>query len=285
MHCGIRIRMTLATAAAVALLSGAICRGQAAVKAPNGKPDVVGLYPGMPVSDAYNLLKSYFPNRGGKVDLVQEQWPGVNDGRPLPTVLHIPPSDQQGTYDDIIDVSITLPPTRQSVWAVKRVMRFEPGKAPSTNAVIAGLHQKYGQEMPYQFQGAVKSTFRWFFDANGKRVPDSLAECNRTTYDPSLRGFRQLVYDPSPNQYGNLLVAPPGLAGGEACKTFIYVQADITTGQTEVVAGMTVTMYDLGFAISSGAQTHAMVHGLMNAEQKAAEQKQKQIDKSAVPSF
>jgi hypothetical protein len=138
------LRAILATAAAVSLLSGGRCRGQAAARAPNGMPDVVSLYPGMPVTDAYNLLKAYFPNRGGKVDMVQEQWPGVNGGKPLPTVLHIPPSDQQGRYDDVIDVAITLPPTRQSVWALKREIRFDPGKAPSTNALLASLRQKYG---------------------------------------------------------------------------------------------------------------------------------------------
>jgi hypothetical protein len=284
MRSAIRTRAISVTFAVSTVLSGAICQAQAALKAPNGMPDVVGLYPGMPVSDAYNLLKAYFPNRGGRVDLVQEQWPGVNGDKPLPTVLHIPAIDQQGAYDDVIDVAVTLPPTKQAVWAVKRSVRFEPGKAPSTNAVIAGLRQKYGPEMPSQSRGAV-TTLRWYFDANGKRAPDSLAGCAQTKYDPVNRAFRQLVYDPSPNIYGNLLVAPAGLPGGEACKTFTYLEVDVNDGLTGVAAGLTVTMYDLGLAITSGAQTQAMVHGLANAEQKAADQRQQTVDKSAVPKF
>lgn len=276
--------MTLSVATVIAVLSGGICSGQAAAKSPNGMPDVVGLYPGQPVSDAYGLLKAYYPNRGGLVDLLQEQWPGVNGGKPLPTVMHIPPADQQGTYDDVIDVAITLPPTKQSVWALKRQIRFDPGKAPSTNALVASLRQKYGPEMPGPSGGAVR-ILRWYFDANGKRVPDSLAGCTQVKYDPILRGFRQLVYDPSPNQYGTLLVAPAGLAGGEACKTFTYLEADINDGFTGIATGMTITMYDLGLAVSSGLQTQAAVRSVANSEQKAAEKRQQAIDKSAVPKY
>jgi hypothetical protein len=281
MRSSLALRTVLATAAAISLLSGGICRGQAAPKAPHGMPDVMGLYPGMPVSDAYNLLKGYFANRGGRVDLVQEQWPGVNGGKPLPTVLHIPPGDQQGRYDDVIDVAITLPPTKQVVWALKREIRFDPSKAPSTVALLANLRQKYGPEMPSPSSAGTR--LRWYFDANGKRVPDSLAGCTQLKYDPLNGGFRRLVYDPTPNQYGTLLIAPPGLAGGERCKTFTYLEADITDELTGIASGMTITMYDLGLAVSSGAQTQAMVHGLANEEHKAAEQKQQTIDKSAVP--
>jgi hypothetical protein len=126
---------------------------------------------------------------------------------------------------------------------------------------------------------------RWYFDASGKRVPDSLAGCTQVKYDPTSRGFRQLVYDPSPNLYGTLLVAPPGLPGGEACKTFTYLEADINDELTGIAGGMTITMYDLGLAVSSGLQTQAAVHGMTNAEQNAANQRQHTIDKSAVPKF
>lgn len=279
-----RFAMIVGKAAVASVLSTGVCLAQAAFKTPNGMPDVVGLYPGMPVSDAYNLLKAYYPNRGGRVDVLQEQWPGVNGGRPLPTVLHIPPTDQQGRYDDVIDVAITLPPTKQTVWALKRYIQFDPDKAPSTNALIASLRQKYGPEMPGPSVAVVRM-MRWYFDANGKRVPDSLALCTQLKYDPTNRAFRQLVYDPSPNQYGTLLVPPAGLAGGEACKTFTYIEADIPNELNGVAAGLTITMYDLGLAVSAGSQTQALVRGVANAEQKAAEQNQQKIDKTDVPKF
>ena len=126
---------------------------------------------------------------------------------------------------------------------------------------------------------------RWYFDANGKRVPDSLAGCTQLKYDPTNRAFRQLVYDPSPDQYGTLLVPPVGLRGGEACKTFTYLEADIPDELTGIAAGMTITMYDLGLAVSSGLQTQAAVRGVANAQQKAADQRQQIIDKSAVPKY
>lgn len=279
-----RVAMIVGKAAVASVLGAGVCLAQAAPKTPNGMPDVVGLYPGMPVSDAYNLLKAYYPNRGGRVDVLQEQWPGVNGGKPLPTVLHIPPADQQGRYDDVIDAVITLPPNKQTVWALKRYIQFDPSKAPSTNALIASLRQKYGQEMPGPTATSVRM-LRWYFDANGKRVPDSFALCTQLKYDPTNRGFRQLVYDPSPNQYGTLLVAPAGLAGGEACKTFTYLEADVNDGFTGIATSLTVTMYDLGLAVSAGSQTQALVRGVANAEQKAAEQNQQKIDKSDLPKF
>src|SRR5947207_7813261 len=147
---GSRATTCLAMAAVLGVFAtgSAMSGAQAAPKSPNGMPDIVGLYPGMPVVDAYNLLKGYYPTRGGRIDIHEDAIQGLNGNKPLATQLHIPPADQQGTYDDLIDVFITLPPNKQAVWAVNHTVSFEPGKAPSASAVIAGLRQKYCQEMP-----------------------------------------------------------------------------------------------------------------------------------------
>lgn len=126
---------------------------------------------------------------------------------------------------------------------------------------------------------------RWYFDPNGKRAPDSVAGCTQQKFDPSNRAFRQLVYDPSPRMYGTLLLPPAGLPGAEACQTFTYLEADISDGLTGIAAGLTITMYDLGLAVSAGSQTQALVRGVANAQQKDAEQNQQKIDKSDIPKF
>ena len=275
----------LAATAALGLLTMSAGRSgaQSAPNSPNGMPDIVGLYPGMYIGDAYNLLKAYYPERGGKVDMQQQQIHGLNGDKPVVIQLHIPAQDQQGPYDDVIDVLVTLPPNRQAVWAVNRQLRFPTGKEPSLEATVAGLRQKYGPELPGAFHGVVANTLRWIVDPQGKRVSGAMTECMQSTY--KLESLRTFVVNPSPRIFEHLLNAPAGLAGGEACKTFTYLQAEITTNYGGPVAGLTLTMWDVDLGRESGLRTQAAINGVANTEEKQADQRQKQIDKSAVPKF
>jgi hypothetical protein len=276
---------TLGLIAMVTAPSGA----QAPPKSPNGLPDIVGLYPGMAVGDAYNLLKAYFPTRGGKVDVHQDTIHGLNGDKPLATKLHIPPSAQQDTYDDLIDVLITLPPNKQEVWAVNRTINFEPGKAPSAAALTAGLRQKYGPEMhvPYETR-ANPPVLKWIFDRQGKRVSDDFVKkCNQPSGSvASAEGSTWvLIYNPSAVQYANLLSAPAGVPGAELCKTFVYMEANVSSDINGVANGLTLSIFDLGMGLNAGLRTEAVIRGVANSEAQQAQQQQKKIDKKAVPSF
>jgi hypothetical protein len=247
-------------------------------------PDIVGLYPGMPVGDAYNLLKAYFPTRGGRVDVHQDTIQGLNGDKPLATQLHIPPQDQQDNYDDVIDVLITLPPNKQAVWAVNRTVSFQPGKAPSVSAVIAGLRQKYGPEMKI----AVPGQLRWMFDRQGKRVPDDFVrKCNQpsgsiASADGSTWG---LIYNPSASQFANLTSAPAGEPGADACKTFVYMEANVSSDVNGIANSLIIYVFDLGMGLNAGLRTEAVIRGLANAEAQQAQEQQKKIDKTAVPKY
>ncbi|KAA6465213.1 hypothetical protein DYQ86_04515 [Acidobacteria bacterium AB60] len=257
---------------------------QAAPNSPNGLPDIVGLYPGMPVGDAYNLLKAYFPTRGGKVDVHQETIHGLNGDKPLATKLHIPSSGQQDTYDDLIDVLITLPPNKQAVCAVNRIISFEPGKAPSAAALTASLRQKYGPEIhePYETR-ANPPTLRWIFDRQGKRVPDDFArKCHQLSggagADSALSIF---LYNPSAIQFGNVTSAP----GNDPCKTFVYVEADVPSDMSGIANSLGIYIWDLGLGLNAAMRTEAVIRGVANAEAQQAQQQQRKIDKKAVPAF
>jgi hypothetical protein len=262
----------------------ALCNAQATPKSPNGMPDVVGVYPGMPVGDAYNLMKAYYPTRGGRVDVHQDAIQGLNGNKPLATQLHIPPADQQGTRDDVIDVFITLPPNKQAVWAVTRIISFEESKSPSAEALVAGLRQKYGPEMPGAQHYPSGVSMRWIFDRQGKRVADSFVRCSQISNPLADSIPRVLVYNPSPAQFGNLILTPAGLADGEACKTFVYLAANIAI-ISGVTSSLQLSLYDLGMGLNAGLRTQAVIHGVANAEAQQAEQQQKKVDKSAVPQF
>lgn len=258
-------------------------------KSPNSLPDIVGLYPVMPVGDAYNLLKAYFPTRGGGVDVYQETIRGLNGDKPLATKLHIPPKDQQDPYDDVIDVLITLPPNRQTVFGVNRTISFEPGKAPSAAALTAGLRQKYGPEMhvPYETR-ANPPTLKWIFDRQGKRVSDDFV---RKCIQPSGAvasgegSTWAFIYRPSDIQFVGITAGPPGVPGGELCKTFVYMEANVSSDLSGVANSLILYILDIDLALNAGLRTEAVIRGVDNAEQQQAQQQQKKIDKKAVPSF
>lgn len=266
-----------------------LTHGQSAPKSPNGLPDIVGLYPGMPVGDAYNLLKGYFPTRGGMVDVHQETIRGLNGDKPLATKLHIPPKDQQDPYDDVIDVLITLPPNRQTVFGVNRTISFEPGKAPSAAALTAGLRQKYGPEMrvPYE-SGANSPTLKWIFDRQGKRVSDDFVrKCNQpsgaiASAEGSTWG---LIYRPSDIQFAGLTTATAGVPGTELCKTFVYMEANVSSDLSGVANSLILYIFDMDLALNAGLRTEAVIRGVTHSEAQQAQQQQKKIDKKAVPTF
>lgn len=279
-----RARTGLAIAGVVGVFStgSALSVAQSPPRSPRGMPDIVGLYPGMPVGDAYNLLKAYYPTRGGRVDVHQATIQGLNSDKPLATQLHIPPKDQQDTYDDVIDVMITLPPNKQAVWAVNRTVSFEPGKAPSASAVIAGLRQKYGPEMP----GATVGQLRWIFDRQGKRMPDDFArKCNQASGSIADGSLSVLIYNPSGAQFGNLTSTPAGVPGGDACKTFVYIEANVSTDLNGIANSLMIYIYDLGMGLNAGMRTEAAIRGVANAQAQQAQQQQKEIDKTVVPKY
>jgi len=273
----------------VICLGAPLCRAQSAPKSPNGMPDIVGLYPGMPVGDAYNLLKGYFPTRGGKVEVHQDAIKGLNGDKPLATKLHIPPKDQQDNYDDLIDVLITLPPNKQVVWAVNRTIYFAPGKAPSAAALTAGLRQKYGPEMrvPYETREN-PPVLKWIFDREGRRVSDDFVKkCNQPSGsiangDGSTWG---LIYNPSAVQNANLTSAPAGVPGAELCRTFVYMEANVSSDMNGISNSLIIYIFDLGMGLNAGLRTEAVIRGVANADAQQAAQQQNKIDKKAVPKF
>jgi hypothetical protein len=279
--------LALVTALGLIAMGSAPSGAQAPPKSPNGLPDIVGLYPGMPVGDAYSVLKAYFPTRGGKVDVHQDTIHGLNGDKPLVTKLHIPPEAQQDNYDDLIDVLITLPPNKQEVWGVNRAISFEPGKAPSAAALTAGLRQKYGPEVhdPYETR-ATPPTLKWIFDRQGRRVPDDLArKCNQSSGSIADGSLSIFVYNPSGVQFSNLTSAPAGVPGGDACKTFVYMQASVSSSMNGTVNTLVLYIFDLGMALNAGLRTEAVIRGVANSEAQQAQQQQKKIDKKAVPTF
>lgn len=122
-------------------------------------PDVVGIRPGMPAQEAYNLLKARSPNI--KIGIGQLDVPGLG---PKPTVVQMSAQVFEGPAPEIISLWLTIPPGPQLVFAVGRILDYDQNKALLKTTVLENLRQKYGAETD---SGPV-ATY-WAFDEQGKR--------------------------------------------------------------------------------------------------------------------
>jgi hypothetical protein len=129
---------------------------------------------------------------------------------------------------------------------------------------------------------------KWIFDRQGKRMPDDFArKCNQpsgsiASADGSTWG---LIYNPSAIQNANLTSAPAGVPGAELCKTFVYIEANVSTDLNGIANSLMIYVYDLGMGLNAGMRTEAVIRGVANADAQRAEQQQKKIDKTVVPKY
>src|SRR5713101_5752046 len=135
-----------------------IARAQTtAPQATSALPDVVGIRPGISAQEAYNLLKARAPR--AQIGVGQIPVAGVTE-KPVPVSLAIYNPD--ANPPEIIKVWLTIPPSKQVVWAISRQIEYEKDKQLLKSTVINGLRQKYGPELDAQFH-------YWAFDQQGRR--------------------------------------------------------------------------------------------------------------------
>src|SRR6185369_2703138 len=94
-----------------------------------------------------------------------------------------------GEQREYITLWLTLPPSKQVVWAVGRMIEFDENKQLLKSTVITGLRQKYGPETDVEYRF-------WAIDQQGGRP----AEAGRQGANCALR------------QNWNVAVAPPQAA-------------------------------------------------------------------------
>ena len=75
------------------------------------------------------------------------------------------------------------------------------------------------------------------------------------------------------------------MPGGDACKTFVYIEADVLTDLNGIANSLMIYIYDLGMGLNAGMRTEAVIRGVANAQAQEAQQQQKKIDKTVVPKY
>jgi hypothetical protein len=285
------VKATVAAAVAISMaaLVGGVSAGAATAPAPAAAtasgaalPDIVGLRPAIPAQQAYDFLKAY--DRAARV-YVSDTPLGAQPISPklFPYQLVLA---QDPNPTEVISVSLTLPPSKASVWRVSRLTAFAAGKAPTVENVIDSLRAKYGPEAVLISPNNMPANSRlaWYFDETGKRVerpgglsPNSCAgQLGPTDEGGNLADTHGLAY---------VLLQPlDDRQGIRECRAVIVVLAQMTpvpgTANFRVVGRLRVTIADLPLEARAHAATLAMVAKGNAAE---GEQERQREDKVAAP--
>lgn len=135
---------------------------QGGASASSALPDLVGIRPGMPAQEAYATLKARNPNI--RISMGQAPIPGFGD-KPVVTEMRAQVTD--ASAPETITVWLTIPPTKQVVFAVGRQLEFDHDRPLLRSKIMESLREKYGTETDSGNWQAF-----WAFDEHGER-PDA----------------------------------------------------------------------------------------------------------------
>lgn len=241
-------------------------------------PDVVGIAPRMFIGDAYNLLKAY--DRGGGVTVAKVIVQALG---PKPVVHALQTATQGG---DTITVRVTLPPEKQVVYEIQRIVLSENGKEGSAEVMVAALRKKYGPELRL-LQGGNWS-MDWRFDEQGRPAAASTVFCERHYF----WGASETIASAAPGSVGSAPVGagPSGFGfdpkyAKEPCKSLIYLNAVIDvvpTGGVNLVTRVMLRLTDIP------AENRGMLATIAIVDNAAAQQEKQRLEKAnqqAPPKF
>jgi hypothetical protein len=135
---------------------------QGVASASSALPDLVGIRPGMPAQEAYTILKAR--NANIKISMGQAPIPGFGD-KPVVTEMRAQVTDPSAP--ETITIWLTIPPTKQVVFAVGRLLEYDPNQPLLRSKIMESLREKYGTETDAGNWQAF-----WGFDEYGGR-PDA----------------------------------------------------------------------------------------------------------------
>jgi len=249
-------KKTLVALVGLAIIASSQSRAQTSL------PDVVGIRPGISAQEAYKLLKARAPR--AQIGVGQFAVAGVTD-KPVPTSMAV--SNPDVDPPEVITIWLTMPPSKQEVWAIGRTLEWPEGKQALKNNVLAGLRQKYGPETDPQ-------NHYWAFDEQGR--PSTNADLKQQNCAgrgdwslqvappgaPAYPLFTPLLYTPGPQTLCNSLVE-------------IKTQLNSALG-SEYVTRVTVTLSDLPLARRSQQAYQAFLANADAVKKKEEFEKAKQ---------
>jgi hypothetical protein len=231
-----RVPGAVFAAIAAALLSTQL-RGQA-VAAPGaqaGVLDLAGIRPGMTAQQAFDALKARA--HGAQIGVGENSVTGVSE-KPVPNSMAVFIPDTMPAQT--ITVWLTLPPSKQVVWAVGLEQKYPESGKMLPGTIVDALRKKYGPEVPPTVPAMALEPY-WAFDEQGQ--PAKNAESCRYNQFSSLTvqppvgatySFASpLIYSPNPKS---------------ACDSLVNVRTQIAT-QYPGGYFSTITVIEIDYAL------------------------------------
>jgi hypothetical protein len=258
---------------AAASLSKAFCAAQAQTVAP---PAIVGIRPGTPIGDAYQMLKQHGAN--GVIQYGQKRLDVLADTPITYAMLWSATGSQEDR--EIVEVDLNFPPNDQKVWRISRRISFPPDHEPLAEAMMNSLRKTFGKELP---SSAPDHAF-WAFDTQGRPVQGrgvEMADCALYLDLPELSGtvLAFASAKTSSTVSPNVALAPTVVAANrEQCRQFVFVAANLAAepGNRATIRFVSVTITDIGAGIRAGTATQAALNGAASAQQQNALKKAKE---------
>jgi len=198
-------------------------------------PDLLGIYPGMPMNPAHAQLQQ----RSSKYQVVSHSVAEHGFGLTIPD-----PTEQ-----DQVDVYLTIAPNNPAVWMIRRTQTYGRGRPMAPSALLTALRQKYGKETLTADHGGGGLYLYWIFDQSGKLLSNAdqgLTACSGGTF------INNIVSGPG---HGNTIL--------DRCYTSFYAVTAMLNGNAELLQAYTVELVNMPYAVKAATIT-------MNANNAAA---------------
>jgi hypothetical protein len=218
-------------------------------------PDLLGIYPGMPLSRAQAALQQHSSTLYVRRD-------------PADSELSLSIADTKDI--DVINVFMTQPPNEPFVAMVTRQWSYAGGPGMTADALLAGLRQKYGKETLTWDRGGGGLYVYWLFDQSGKLLASA---------DPKLQGCDGTAL------VGMLKVGPPVQPSDlqKACfAAFFGVRVFFNGGRgASLLNGYTLQLTNMPYMYRAAVN----VANAKNADAKKAQQDQQNRANQNTPTF
>jgi hypothetical protein len=262
--------------ASALLTTAVLAAGYATARAQSSAPslDVVGIKLGMPVKTAVATMKANNPRLNVQEDTFQLE--GFDQVVLSSIVAAV--SGEAGKDTERFELGISMPPSPQVVWGIRRTYTYAPQNLPSMDLTVAALRKKYGQEnIPADPdpRNLTKSMI-WVVDSQGRLLgPGPAHSLYMTCYTPLSNAF-------STTSIVNEL---HGVRMPAECDSVVMVSASVQASANAVPGSIVVG--NLIVQVANGPAYRASIEATRKVVMAAAterENKQRQaIDKRGAP--
>lgn len=126
-------------------------------------PTIAGIRPGMSAQKAYDIMKA--EAGGAQIGLGEYPTAGVS-AKPVPETFSVSIINQVPALT--IQVWLTTPPSKQTVWAVGELLQYPDSDHLLTSTVLTSWRQKFGK--PNDLVNSASAY--WALDEQGQHLPD-----------------------------------------------------------------------------------------------------------------